>query len=82
MPSRKDAASPPGSRGKELEAWPRIIRDLTRTSVWGTLAVGRPIRLSTLDTGLSPVMAAEHDKKPMAASVTETISGLPSDLSC
>ena len=41
-----------------------ILRDLTRTPVWGTLAVGRPIRLSTPRTEPSPVMAAEQFLPP------------------
>ena len=45
------------------------------------LAVGRPIQLSTPDTGLSPVMAAEHDQKSKAVSMTETISSVPGDKS-
>ena len=47
-----------------LENGPMILRDLTRTPVWGTQAVGRPIRLSTPRTGPSPVMAAEQFLPP------------------
>ena len=32
--------------------------------VWGTLAVARPIRLSTSGTGLTPAMAAEQVLPP------------------
>ena len=63
-----------------LEDCPKILRDLTRTPVWGTLAAGRPIRLSTACTGLLPVMAAEAFLplgKLEAVSVVDTTFGSP-----
>ena len=63
-----------------LEDGPTILRDLTRNPVWGTLAVGRPVRLSTPCTEPSPVMAAEKFLLPVkleAVSVMDATFGSP-----
>ena len=41
-----------------------LFSRMQRRPDWGTLALARPIRLSTSRTGLSPVMAAEQFLPP------------------
>ena len=44
--------------------WPKIHSDHTRTSAWGTRAVGQSIWLATSCAELSPVMVAEQFLPP------------------
>jgi len=54
----------PRAPAATLEDRQKILRELTRTPVWGTLAVSHPVRLSTSCAGVSPVMAAEEFLPP------------------
>ena len=62
-----------GSEGRPL-----LKGRSSANSVWGTLAAGQPVRLSTSCAWLSPVMAAEQFLPPDklgAASVVDTTLG-------